>query len=84
MAVMDTVWKNFPLNVMYWVRNDDDTFELLDGQQRTLSICKFIAGEYIMNFDNILRGWSNMNADQHKRILDYKLQVYICEGTPTE
>ena len=84
MAVMDTVWKNFPLNVMYWVRNDDDTFELLDGQQRTLSICKFIAGEYMMNFDNILRGWSNMNADQQKRILDYKLQVYICEGTPTE
>ncbi len=69
---------------MYWVRNADDTYELLDGQQRTLSICKFIAGEYMMNFDGNLRGWCNMNADQQRRILDYRLQIYICEGTPTE
>ena len=84
MAVMDTVWKGFPLNVMYWVRNDDGTFELLDGQQRTLSICRFIAGEYMMTFDGVLRGWSNMNAEQQRRVLDYKLQIYICEGTPSE
>ena len=75
MAVMDTVWKNFPLNVMYWVRNDNDTFELLDGQQRTLSICKFIAGEYIMNFDNILRGSSNMNAAQYCGALHLPLSI---------
>ena len=84
MAVMDTVWKGFPLNVMYWVRNDDGTFELLDGQQRTLSICRFIAGEYMMTFDGTLRGWSNMNAEQQQRVLDYKLQIYVCEGTPSE
>jgi len=83
-AVMETVWKGFPLNVMYWVRNDDGTYELLDGQQRTLSICSFIAGEYMMDFDGHLRGWSNMNPDQQQRILDYRLQIYICEGTPSE
>ncbi len=38
-AVLDTVRKGFPLNVMYWVRKADGTFEVLDGQQRTLSIC---------------------------------------------
>jgi len=35
-AVIETVQKNFPLNVMYWVKNGDN-FEVLDGQQRTIS-----------------------------------------------
>ena len=37
-AVIDTVTKNFPLNVMYWADCDDDHFEVIDGQQRTISI----------------------------------------------
>lgn len=40
-AVMDTILKGFPLNVMYWCKNDDGTFEILDGQQRTISFCQF-------------------------------------------
>ena len=83
-AVMDTVWNGFPLNVMYWVRVGDDHYELLDGQQRTISICSFIAGEYLMNFDGNLLGFNNMTEEQKNRILDYSLQVYICEGTPEE
>ena len=86
-AVMDTVWKGFPLNVMYWVKTDDTDgieYELLDGQQRTISICSFIVGEYIMNFDGNLLGFDNMTPEQQDRILDYPLQVYICEGTDEE
>ena len=83
-AVMDTVWNGFPLNVMYWVRIGNDQYELLDGQQRTISICSFIAGEYLMNFDGNLLGFSNMTEEQQNRILDYPLQVYICEGTDEE
>ena len=83
-AVMETVWQNFPLNVMYWVRIGDNQYELLDGQQRTISICSFIAGEYMMLFDGNLLGFNNMTLEQQNRILDYKLQVYICEGTDEE
>lgn len=103
-AVMDTVWQNFPLNVMYWVKvengelnqlsennssnslnsQSDIEYEVLDGQQRTISICSFIAGEYMMNFDGNLLGFNNMTIEQQNRILDYKLQVYICEGTDEE
>ena len=25
-SVIETVQKNFPLNVMYWVKNEDDTY----------------------------------------------------------
>ncbi len=83
-AVMDTVWKNFPLNVMYWVKNDAGGYELLDGQQRTLSICKYVSGEYFMNFDGALKGWDNLGAAAQKKIKDYQLQVYFCEGTSEE
>ena len=92
-AVMDTVWQNFPLNVMYWVKIDksqkskDESpleYEVLDGQQRTISICSFIAGEYMMLFDGNLLGFNNMTEEQQNRILDYKLQIYICDGTDEE
>jgi uncharacterized protein with ParB-like and HNH nuclease domain len=42
-SVIETIKKDFPLNVMYWVKNDDDTYEVLDGQQRTISVCEYIA-----------------------------------------
>ncbi len=48
-AVIETVKKNFPLNVMYWVQNEDGTFEVLDGQQRTISICEYIAGNFSLD-----------------------------------
>ena len=87
-AVIDTVWNNFPLNVMYWVKTngtDGIAYELLDGQQRTISICSFIAGEFMMNIDGNLCAWDNLTETQKERILNYSLQIYICEnGTDEE
>lgn len=37
-AVIDSVLHGFPLNVMYWSKTGPDTYEVLDGQQRTISI----------------------------------------------
>jgi uncharacterized protein with ParB-like and HNH nuclease domain len=47
-AVIDTVRKIFPLNFIYWVKNGD-TYEVLDGQQRTISICRYVNNEYSIN-----------------------------------
>lgn len=79
-AVMDTVTKGFPLNTMYWVVREDGTYEVLDGQQRTLSICRYVNGDYSHN----LRYFSNLQDDEKSEILNYELQVYFCEGTPSE
>lgn len=87
--VIDTVRKGYPLNVMYWVRNpdaaapDDDStagFEVLDGQQRTLSICKYVQGEFSIKEQY----FHNLPKDQQEKILDYKLTVYFCEGPDSE
>ncbi len=79
-AVMDTVTKGFPLNTMYWVCRSDGRFEVLDGQQRTISICRYVNGDYAHN----MRYFSNLQADEKEAILNYELQVYFCEGTESE
>lgn len=79
-AVIDTVRKSYPLNVMYWAQLDDGRYEVIDGQQRTLSICRYVDGEF--SIDGL--GFHNLKNDQQSRILDYKLMIYFCEGTDSE
>ena len=79
-AVIETVKKDFPLNVMYWVKNEDDTYEVLDGQQRTISICEYVAGTFSLNALYI----HNLTDVERDQILDYKLMVYFCEGNDKE
>ena len=80
-AVIETVLKNFPLNVMYWVKNEDGTYEVLDGQQRTISICEYVEAK---SFTFNKRFYNNLQDDEQDKILDYKLMVYFCEGTNSE
>lgn len=79
-SVIETVQKNFPLNVMYWVKNEDDTYEVLDGQQRTISICEYVTGSFSLN-SLYLHNLTSVEKDQ---ILDYKLMIYFCEGDDKE
>ncbi len=78
--VIRTIRKDFPLNVMYWVVSDDGCYEVLDGQQRTISICQYVHGEYSIDH----RGFSNLTEAERQQILDYRLMVYICTGTDKE
>lgn len=82
-AVITTVLRGYPLNVMYWVRRSDDAecpYEVMDGQQRTLSLCEYVAGKYSYDFKNFF----NQPEDVQRRILDYRLTVYVCEGDASE
>ena len=84
-AVIDTIFKKFPLNVMYWVKNEDGTFEVLDGQQRTISFCQFVNGDFsVKDADGNNIKFENLDLDVQKEILGYKLFVYVCEGTDSE
>lgn len=79
-AVIDTINKGFPLNTMYWVKNGDGTYELLDGQQRTLSICQYLNGEYSINS----KAFHNLYPSERAKIENYELMVYVCEGDEVE
>lgn len=79
-AVIDSVRKNFPLNVMYWAVRGDGHYEVIDGQQRTLSICQYVNGDF--SIDGL--AFHNLQDDQQRQILDYDLMVYFCSGTDSE
>lgn len=79
-AVIDTVRKDFPLNVMYWAVREDGGYEVIDGQQRTLSICQYVNGDFSIDGLAI----HNLPEDHEQQVLDYKLMVYFCEGTDSE
>ena len=82
-AVITTVLHGYPLNVMYWVKRSDDAecpYEVMDGQQRTLSLCEYVAGKFSYDFKNFF----NLTDDIKNKILDYKLTVYVCEGEASE
>ena len=82
-AVIESVMKNFPLNVMYWIKNNDGTFGLMDGQQRTISICEYIIGNFSVEFDR-RKYFHSLSDTEKEKILDYKLMIYFCEGTDRE
>lgn len=82
--VINTVRKDFPLNTMYWVKTDDDSYELMDGQQRTISVCQYVNGEFSVPWDGQPRGFENLTASEKEAILNYPLSIYVCEGTDKE
>ena len=79
-AVIDSIMKQFPLNVMYWAVRDDGTFEIIDGQQRTISIAQYVEG----NFSFEERFFHNLQSDEKDQILNYELMVYVCSGSDKE
>lgn len=83
-AVIDTVRQGFPLNVMYWVKSDQDNFEVLDGQQRTISIGQFVNGDFSVDFNGRTAMFHNLTKEEQEQILDYELMIYFCEGTDKE
>lgn len=83
-AVIETIKKNFPLNTMYWVVNRDEennkSYEVLDGQQRTISICEYVTGKFSLNYQY----FHNLTESEKNQILSYQIMVYFCEGTDKE
>ena len=79
-AVIHTVTRDFPLNVMYWAVREDGNFEIIDGQQRTISVCQYVNGDFSVNG----LAFHNLTKDKQEQILNYGLTVYFCSGTDSE
>src|SRR3989338_1851947 len=79
-AVLEKIKNGFPLNVMYWVKTDEGNYEVMDGQQRTISIGQYVNGDFSLND----RFFHNLTKEEQDKILDYELMIYFCEGTDKE
>ena len=77
-AVVDSLLKKYPIGLIYFLKVDDDRYEVLDGQQRITSFGRFVSGQLDIldangmprKFDPALHGW----------LLNRELTIYICEG----
>ena len=78
--VVHTIMRGLPLNVMYWAVTGNDKYEVLDGQQRTISFCEYIAGSFSVDD----KYFANLPSDQKQAILEYPLFIYACDGTDSE
>lgn len=81
--VINTVRKNFPLNTMYWAVAGEG-YELMDGQQRTVSICQYVQGDFAVEIDGSPMFFNNLTSEKQQQILDYEVSVYVCEGAEGE
>lgn len=83
-AVIHTVLKGFPLNVMYWVKVGEDAYEVLDGQQRTLSVMQYLSHKFPVTLDGRSYYWDSLPDDKYQALMDYSFMIYICEGEESE
>lgn len=82
--VIDTVRKGFPLNIMYWNKAGNDTYEVLDGQQRTISLGQYLNSDFAIKINGNDKFFHNLTDTEKKQIEDYELTIYICDGTEEE
>ena len=83
-AVIHTILKGYPLNVMYWVKTGNDNYEVLDGQQRTLSVMQYLKHQYSITIKEQKYYWDALPNDKYDAIMNYNFMIYICEGQESE
>lgn len=85
-AVVESLLKGYPLGLIYFVKNADGMYEVLDGQQRITSFARYVnkSWPFAVEIDGKPRYFDSLDADQQKLIVDAPLTIYVCEGEPSE
>ena len=85
-AVVESLLKGYPLGLIYFVKNADGMYEVLDGQQRITSFARYVnkSWPFAVELDGKPRYFDSLDADQQKLITDALLTIYVCEGEPSE
>ncbi|HGC4057584.1 TPA: DUF262 domain-containing protein [Escherichia coli] len=87
-AVIQSVLKGYPLGLIYFNQPDkdtEDTFEVLDGQQRITSIGRFVTGKFaIIDDKGTPYYFHSLPQDQQEKIKQTTLLIYKCKGTESE
>lgn len=83
-AVIQSILKGYPLGLIYFNKTGEDTYEVLDGQQRITSIGRYITNKFAVPINNLQQNFDGLAEDQKQNIRAFKILVYICEGTESE
>lgn len=84
-AVIDSIFKGYPLGIIYFNKIGDDKYEILDGQQRITSIGRFITNKFaIKDGSGMQQYFGGLDRSLQNKINDTPLLIYICEGEEKE
>lgn len=85
-AVVDSLLRGYPLGLLYFVKNTDGMYEVLDGQQRITSFARFVAGSwpFAIEIDGKPHYFDSLDSNLQEKLLKTKLTIYVCEGAPDE
>lgn len=84
-AVIESLLKGYPLGLIYFVKVDDDKFEVLDGQQRITSFGRYVTNKFAVKDENGMEQYfRGIAKDKQTMILDARLLIYECEGIESE
>jgi len=83
-AVIYSLLKGYPFGLIYFNKVREDTFEVLDGQQRITSIGRFVTNKFAIMDNGNPKNFDSLPVDQQAKIQNSKLLIYECEGTETE
>lgn len=85
-AVVESLLKGYPLGLIYFVKNTDGMYEVLDGQQRITSFARFVnqSWPFAVERNGKPRYFNSLDPDEQKIITEAPLTIYVCEGEPSE
>ncbi len=83
-AVIDSMLKDYPLGLIYFVKISADKFEVLDGQQRITSFGRFVTNKFAVKVDGMEQYFESLAPELQAKILNTKLTIYECEGEEPE
>jgi len=83
--VIESLLKGYPLGLIYFVKTGDNTYEVLDGQQRITSFGRYITSKFAIKDENGMEQYfDGLSIDKQNKILNAPLTIYICEGEESE
>ena len=85
-AVVESLLKRYPLGLIYFVKNADGMYEVLDGQQRITSFARFVnqTWPFAVELDGKPYYFNSLPQDKKDLITSAQLTIYVCEGDPSE
>lgn len=84
-AVIESLLKGYPIGLFYFNKTSEDTFDVLDGQQRITSIGRFVREKFaIKDRNGHEQFYGGMAESQREQIMNTKLLIYVCEGDEPE
>jgi 5-methylcytosine-specific restriction endonuclease McrA len=84
-AVIESILKGYPLGLIYFNRVNEDSLEVLDGQQRITSFGRFVTNKFAIKDESGMQQYfSSLANELQTKILATKILIYECEGTEPE